>query len=482
MGRYLELDYTHWVRTEMVSTPYRAYVPCTLQGWVPSVPPHVRDLVRLAESRMADAGRLDVAGSPALRLLLTRAEGLATSSVENIRTTMRSLSLLDSLRGRRRAETDRKDHLTLGSVRMNTEAMRLADRSVSDVTVRDIERLHRVLFTDTEEQFDAGRLRSDQVWVGSGQRTPAGAQFVPPPHTEIPALMQDLADYISDRTVWAPAIVKAAVVHAQFETIHPFTDGNGRIGRALTNLVLRRDGHLSVPIPLSAAINARRDSYYDSLQETRSFIGERSDDERSVSMTAAIELTADAVAVACDYASAVAGCVADWESKCDQVPSRQRSSAGEVLRVIRTSPAATLPFLVERSGLNRRTAERTVARLASLGVLAEHHDRESGKRVLEAPDLISVLDTRDTLIAEAWRLHLGGRSGIPERLQELARIHQPRTPGTSPDASADVTAQAPKRAAGGPSEPRRAARCGHIGTRSRKPCKRRAGHTSDHAY
>lgn len=300
MGKFLELDYTRWVGTGMVSSPYRAYVPCALNGWAPSVRPEVRELVRLAERRIADANQLDVTGSPALRLLLTRAEGLATSSVENIRTTMRSLSLLDSLRGRRRVETDRKDRLTLGSVHMNAEAMSLAARAHGDVTVRDIERLHRVLFTDTEHQFDAGRLRSEQVWIGSGQRTPAAAHFVPPPHTEVTTLMHDLAEYISDRTVWVPAAVKAAVVHAQFETIHPFTDGNGRIGRALTNLVLRRDGHLGVPVPVSAAIDARRQEYYDSLQESRSFIGDRSGEERSASMTASIEFTADAVVVACD--------------------------------------------------------------------------------------------------------------------------------------------------------------------------------------
>ncbi|WP_428114629.1 Fic family protein [Candidatus Poriferisodalis sp.] len=480
MGQYLELDYVRWVGTGQVSSPYKAYLPCALNGWVPSVQPDVRALVRLAESRIADANRLDVSGSETLRLLLTRAEGLATSSVENIRTTMRSLSLLESLRGRRRPETDRTDRLTLGSVHMNTEAMKLAARADSEVAVRDIERLHRVLFTDTSDQFDAGRLRSEQVWIGSGNRTPANAHFVPPPHTEVPALMQDLAEYISDCTVWAPGVVKAAVVHAQFETIHPFTDGNGRIGRALTNLVLRRDGHLQVPVPLSAAIDARRQDYYDSLQESRLFIGDRSDDERSASMTTSIEFTADAVVVACDYATAVAECVADWEDRCNRVPSKQRSSATEILRVMRTAPAATLPFLVERSGLNKRTAARSLSRLTDLGLLAEHHDSETGVRVFEASDLVNVADRRDTLLAEAWRLHLDGHADIPERLHELAGSHNrdapPHSTRTTPDAAAAT------RAATKPSASNRAPRCGHIGARSRRPCQRRAGHTGNHTY
>ena len=482
MGRYLELDYVRWVGTSQVSSPYKAYVPCALDGWVPSVQPDVRALVRLAESRIADANRLDVAGSRTLSLLLTRTEGLATSSVENIRTTMRSLSLLESLRGRRRPETDRKDRLTLGSVHMNTEAMKHAARADDEVTVSAIERLHRVLFTDTSDQFDAGRLRSEPVWIGSGNRTPVNAHFVPPPHTEVPALMQDLAEYISDRTVWAPGVVKAAAVHAQFETIHPFTDGNGRIGRALTNLVLRRDGHLHVPVPLSAAIDARRQDYYDSLQESRQFIGDRSDDGRSASMTASIEFTADAVVVACDYAAAVAKCVADWEDRCSQVPSKQRSSANEILRVMRTAPAATLPFLVERSGLHKRTAARALSRLTDLGLLAEHHDSETGVRIFEASDLVNVADNRDTLIAEAWRLHLDGHANIPERLHELAGRHSRDASSQSTRTSPDVTVSAAIRATTTPFASNRAPRCGRIGARSRKPCQRRAGHTGNHAY
>lgn len=482
MGRYLELNYSHWVGTSMVSSPYRAYVPCALDGWVPSVQPDVRELVRLAERRIADANRLDASGSQTLHLLLTRAEGLATSSVENIRTTMRSLSLLESLRGRRRAQTDRTDRLTLGSVHMNTEAMALAARADSDVTVNDIERLHRILFTDTEDQFDAGQLRSEQVWIGSGHRTPADAQFVPPPHTEVRALMGDLAAYISDRTVWAPAVVKAAVAHAQFETIHPFTDGNGRIGRALTNLVLRRDGHLHVPVPLSAAIDSRRQDYYDSLQASRTFIGDRSDDGRSASMTASIEFTADAVVVACAYAATVARCVSDWEGRCEQVPARQRTSANEILRVMRAAPAATLPFLVERSGLNKRTAARAVNRLTDLGLLAEQRDDETGVRVFEAPELLNVADNRDSLLAEAWRLHLEGHAAVPERLHELASSCVGTAAPSSARPSPGTAIEAAEQAAAELPVPSRAPRCGHIGIRSRKPCQRRVGHTGNHAY
>lgn len=470
MGRYVDLDYTRWFGTRIVSSPYKAYVPHPLNGWTPALDPLTRELVRLAEHRIADASEIDIDGSSMLRLMLTRAEGLATSSVENIRTTMRSMSLLESLRGRRRLETDRKDRLTLGSVHMNTEALALAAQADRDVTVDDITRLHRVLFTDTPEGFDAGRLRNEQVWIGSSHHSPLNARFVPPPHAEVRELMSDLAAYISDRTVWAPAVVKAAVAHAQFETIHPFTDGNGRVGRAVTNLVLRRDGHLRIPVPLSAAIDARRDDYYASLQASR-FVGDRSDDESSAAISTAVEFTADALIVACDYAAAVARHVDRWESELSDLPTGARASTDAILEVIRLHPAATLPFLVERSGLNRRTAARVLSRLAGLGVLAENHDDETGARVFEAAGVLGIVDERDRLLDEAWQLHLSGQTGIPDRLSTLAAA------GREPTAThvGLVTAAETSSAASAP-------RCGHIGARSRKPCQRRRGHTGNHAY
>lgn len=470
MGRYVDLEYARWVGTRIVSSPYQAYVPCPLNGWAPTLPSPTRELVRLAERRVADIGLLDVAEPETLRLLLTRAEGLATSGVENIRTTMRSMSLLESLRGRRRPETDIKDRLTLGSVRMNTDAVALADRD-GDVTAGDVERLHRALFADTAEHLDAGRFRREPVWVGSSHGTPLSAHYVPPPHAEVPALMGDLSEYISDRTVWVPAVAKAAVVHAQFETIHPFTDGNGRVGRALTSLVLRRDGHLRVPVPLSAAVEARRDAYYDSLQASR-FVGDRSDEAGSAAITASVEFTSDALIVACDYAAATARQVDDWERKCRGLSPRATPSAAEILRVIRKNPAATLPFLVERSGLNRRTAARALSRLTDLGVLAQRHDHETGARVFEASGLLSIVDDRDRLLDEAWHMHLSGQTGIPERLHQLAGAEPGRCPGAVSQASdPDAPQPAP-----------RAPRCGHTGTRSHKPCRRRQGHPGSHAY
>ena len=107
-----------------------------------------------------------------------------------------------------------------------------------------------------------------QNWIGGSDHSPRGALYVPPPP-------ETVADYLLDLLVYAnlddvPALVQAAIAHAQFESIHPFTDGNGRIGRALINTVLRRRGVTTrVVIPLASALVAHRDRYFELLTAYR---------------------------------------------------------------------------------------------------------------------------------------------------------------------------------------------------------------------
>src|SRR5665811_1420877 len=85
-----------------------------------------------------------------------------------------------------------------------------------------------------------GRFRSEQNWIGGSAFNPCSAEYVPPPHELVPDLVADLCEFCNDDSL--PAVAQAAIAHAQFETIHPFVDGNGRMGRALLHLVLRRRG------------------------------------------------------------------------------------------------------------------------------------------------------------------------------------------------------------------------------------------------
>src|SRR5690606_3022164 len=123
--------------------------------------------------------------------------------------------------------------------------------------------MHRALLADVDPDH-AGRWRTEQVWIGGGHLDPHLADFIPPHHTRVPAAVDDLVAFVDRDDV--PVLAHAALAHAQFETIHPFTDGNGRTGRALVQAMLRR-GRLtrSVTVPVSAGLLADPGAYFAAL-------------------------------------------------------------------------------------------------------------------------------------------------------------------------------------------------------------------------
>jgi Fic family protein len=112
------------------------------------------------------------------------------------------------------------------------------------------------------------RLREEQNWIGGSAYNPCSAAFVPPPPARVPDLLADLCAFCNDDSL--PAVAQAAIAHAQFETIHPFADGNGRTGRGLIHLVLRRRGLVTrVLPPISLVLATRAEDYVSGLTATR---------------------------------------------------------------------------------------------------------------------------------------------------------------------------------------------------------------------
>ena len=239
-----------------------------------SLPPMIadRDLTldsRLAtdvESAMRETSKLDAfhgAHLEALGVLLLRTESVASSKIEAV-----EASLDDYARA-------------LHGVRTNASAVSMVaatvalDAMIKGVSLRDrielaaITSAHQVLMSDDPgEAPHAGRLRAVQNWIGGSNYSPRGALYVPPPPETVPEYMVDLMTFANRDDL--PALVQAAIGHAQFESIHPFTDGNGRIGRTLINTVLRRRGATTrVVIPLASALVARRERYFDLLNAYR---------------------------------------------------------------------------------------------------------------------------------------------------------------------------------------------------------------------
>ena len=153
----------------------------------------------------------------------------------------------------------------------NIEAMLWAVEAVPPggaITVEIVLEAHRRLLAGTRLAEHGGRTRTVQNWIGGSDYNPCAAAFVPPPHELVDELLSDLSAFCNDDSL--PAVAQAAIAHAQFETIHPFVEGNGRTGRALVHLVLRRRGlapHILPPISLILATWPR--DYVGGLTGTR---------------------------------------------------------------------------------------------------------------------------------------------------------------------------------------------------------------------
>lgn len=153
------------------------------------------------------------------------------------------------------------------------EATGLAYRLIADLPIsqRLILDVHRALLTDVRgEERRPGEFRTSPVWIGAAGATPDTATFVPPLPEHLPELLADWERFVNDENPAYPALIQAALTHYQFETIHPFLDGNGRMGRLLINLQLMHRGRLNHPLLyLSNYFETHRADYYSTLQGVR---------------------------------------------------------------------------------------------------------------------------------------------------------------------------------------------------------------------
>ncbi|MDZ7732993.1 MAG: Fic family protein [Acidimicrobiia bacterium] len=190
--------------------------------------------------------------------VLLRTESAASSKIENLTASARAIAQAD-LGGPGSSNAA----LVVSNQRAMSAAVSLADR----IDAETILAMHEALLSRTDPDI-AGRWRDQQVWIGGSHLGPHQATFVPPAHSRVPDAIADLVAFIDRDDV--PIVSHAAIAHAQFETIHPFPDGNGRTGRALVHAHLRNKGltrHVTVPV--SAGLLVDVDGYFESLTQYR---------------------------------------------------------------------------------------------------------------------------------------------------------------------------------------------------------------------
>lgn len=243
---------------------YDAYVPDRISEQSFTLTSDVAQALSDAEVALREVNAREPAVSEleVLARQLLRAESVASSRIEGLQLSHRRLA--------RVAFADDRDDITAQSVLANVRAMELAVGAASRsprFSAATILQIHRKLFSAFDDSA-AGRIRTEQNWIGGGASTPRSAEFVPPPPEEVPALLEDLAAFLGRDDL--PAVMQAAIAHAQFETIHPFADGNGRVGRCLIHVVLtRREVTPRVVPPISLVLATDAKAYVGGLTDFR---------------------------------------------------------------------------------------------------------------------------------------------------------------------------------------------------------------------
>ncbi len=217
-------------------------------------------------ARFNDSARV-LTDTEGLARLLLRAESVASSRIEGLEIGARRLLRADA--AERLGERD--PDVTADEVLANIRAMTFALDAIRDtpaITVGLLLETHRRLLSSTHLAHLGGVVRTTQNWIGGSGYNPCSAAFVPPPPEMVSSLLSDLCGFCNEDNL--PAVAQAAIAHARFETIHPFADGNGRVGRALVHMILRRRGlATNVSIPVSLVLGSIANEYVRGLDATR---------------------------------------------------------------------------------------------------------------------------------------------------------------------------------------------------------------------
>ena len=312
--------------------------------------------------------------------LLTAVEAVASSRFEGLE--CRIGEVLDSSLA---AESnDTRIRQGLGNVESMRMSLRASEPTVSTDTLHA---WHEAMIGPRQRDGDsAGSYRQVQNWIGYWGSTPLNATYVPPPQDLVPSLMADLVGFSNERTI-SPGI-QAGIAHAHFETIHPYGDGNGRVGRVLIYRVLAsRGGITTAPPPVSPILESNRAQYIEGLVAYRN-------GRPDIWIDAFVRLLTDAVAYGLALATAVARLEAGWHAEAQDI--RGSAVDHEIVANMIEHPILDTQTVASTYGVSAVAARDALLRLADRGVVVERPRRRGQRgrpaRVFEAAGLFGLLD------------------------------------------------------------------------------------------
>lgn len=333
---------------------YDSSVPPTIADRTPVIDPEVG---AVAEEAIRELSRFDaelgfqIAG---FAPVLLRSEATSSSQIENLTASARAIFS---------AELGARSGSNAELIAANTSALITALKGAELITGETIQTVHRVLM-GPQSRHAPGEFRNEQVWIGTRSDSPIGAEFVPPHHSRVADLIEDLTEFAGRADV--PAMTAIAITHAQFETIHPFTDGNGRTGRAVVQAMLRQRGITrNVAVPVSAGLLADVPRYHRALTEYR-----------KGNVDPIVGIFAEAAFRAVDNSTRLVadlrGIRQSWNSK---LTARKNSNAWKLLDILIEHPVLNSATAAEELGVAQPNIYPPLKALVDAGIAkskAEH--------------------------------------------------------------------------------------------------------------
>jgi Fic family protein len=356
------------------SGPYLAAVLPRVAHRTPEVSAAVADEAEAAleDIRAFDREVADLWDGANLRPVvaaLTRLEAIASSRIEGLVVNETQLALA-ALGGKRNTEAA----LVLANANALTAALQTSDA----IDIDSLLEWHRVLLAGAHRE--AGQLRDHQVWVGGSSTGPHQAKFVPPHDSRVEHDLNDLAQFVARTDL--PVLQHIAVAHAQFETIHPFDDGNGRTGRNLVHAIFKDKGvTTNTVVPFSTGLVADTDYYYRALGAYRE--GDVEPIVKEFTRAAKLSVGNSRVAV-----RELCALNESWSQqvryfRADAADSRLASS-------LIAQPVVSVKYVADTLGLSTQTAQKVIDRFAEAGILSQT-SRGARNRVWQAHDVLGVV-------------------------------------------------------------------------------------------
>lgn len=353
-------------RRRKILSEYEAALPLLISQRDVEIP---RDLSLHLEELSAQLARFDAETKGQgfnLPALLLRSESSSSSQIEHLTSSVRNVALAELS-----PSAPRNARIIAG----NVHAMKTALQTSGEVTSSSLVAIQNALMNDK-----GTGLRTEQVWIGGTPFSPHGAQYVPPSWERVPAYLDDLCAFI-ERDDISP-IAKASIAHAQFETIHPFIDGNGRTERTLLHLLLRNEGLLTgSTLPVSAGLLHDVETYMASL-----------DQYHEGNLLAVISTVADALEVALvlgrQATQDVAEVLQDWRSR---ITERTGSAIHRLPATLVEQPVVNTSYVATSLDITPRAATNLVARAEEVGILRRIGTARRGV-FYQADDLIQILE------------------------------------------------------------------------------------------